>query len=1181
MSNTKGQALRTFDFQKLGRSNYNEWKRQMKWLLLGEDLWGYVDGSEVKPGDGAADDGVRKWRKGNQKALYFIGTSIESELQVHIDNIENAKEAWDIIKNQFQRVSLMQKIRLRKQYYQLEFQYGGDIHMHVRKLCELHNEMKELGEPIDDKELAMTLLASLPFERYQSLIVALDVAGEDNLSFNNVKALLLNEAGANVIFSKGVCKISANGKILGIGQKYERLFGIKVVFPDHVCIAQAKPLDDYSLELWHERMGHINKNSISTLQKVVEGISTIKKVNHCLSCAKGKQQREPFESRSSHSEDILDIVHTDVMGPFEIESIGGSHYICTFIDDKSRYAFVYMIKSKKEVFEKFVNFVKMMKIQTGRSIKKVRSDNGGEYSSVAMKEFCKKKGIQHQYTTSYTPEQNGVAERFNRTIAENMRAMLYHAKLPKKFWAEAINTAVYLKNRSPHSYLDGITPFEIFHGQKPNLSNLRVFGCLTTVHIPKQQRLKIDAKAEVKIFIGYPDNVKGYRLIDPESLKVTISRNVIFHEDKFLCDIENTGNNQLVTTSNYFDINCCNADDDDDDNDDDNDDDDGGGENTMVNVNENSNVQMSRDVSEETVDLEDVSGLSQEEDSVHVGATYEETFMNQIKSLPEKRPSALRPINDMSAEHCKLAESLISEINEPSSIEEAWQNQYGKQWMAATDSEFESLIEANTWELVPLPKNKNIVGCKWIFKVKRKADNSIDRFKARLVAQGYSQKYGIDFDEVFSPVARFATIRTVLALSTLLDLDVHQLDVKTAFLNGSLDDEIYMQQPDGYINKKHPDYVCKLKRSIYGLRQAARCWNKVIDGYLKSKNYKASSADSCVYIKQENGSFIILCLYVDDILIASNNMSMLEKEKSELGKRFSVTDQGEVHYILGMAIKRDRPKGTMFLSQHNYVENVLKRFRMESCNSVTTPLAAGVKLSKATETENSVNCNLYQQVIGCLTYLMTATRPDLSAAVNLLSQFMSNPNKEHWSSVKHILRYLRGTTEHGLCYTRNSGNIILTGYSDSSWGDCIDTRRSTSGHVFLLGGNLITWRTKKQSTVAKSSTEAELVALSQATQECLWLRQLLKDLEFTQKGASVIFEDNQGAINLTKHQKHHDRTKHIAIHDLFCRERVHSGEIDVCYCNTNKMLADIMTKSVSRLQFQKMCFLLGIKNNNQ
>ena len=1347
--NQKDVLFRNFEFAKLSRSNYNEWKRNMKWFLMGEDLWGYVDGSDVKPEDAEALAVRTRWRKGNQRALYFIGTSISSELQVHVDNVTSAKEAWVSLKDQFQRVSLMQKIRLRKQYYRLEMQFGGDIQEHIQKLCELHNEMKELGEPTDDKDLAMTLLASLPFERYQSLIVSLDVAGEDKINFNNVKALLLNEMdrmayratgeqqitaklatvgvstkykgkvkcyicgkrghiakhcystkkkdgkfldrnqhnkdaqsackvvaesgdgpsfaltignitsnsngvwlidsgatqhmvqdknlledfvlfdkpqeirlaakskpiycigegslrnikleggqvlvdlekvlcvpdiadnllsvhsmtmhGASVVFNGETCNINAGNKVLGVGHKYQRLYGVKVLFPARVCVSCmcvarvciSKSLDDYSMTLWHRRLGHISQNNIVKLQSVAEGIANIKKASPCMSCAQGKQHRDPFPQSYSHASDLLEVVHSDVMA-FEVNSIGGSRYICTFIDDKSRYAFVYMLKTKNEVLMRFKDFVEMVETQTGKCVKILRTDNGGEFTSKEFLQFCREKGIQCQYSNPYTPEQNGMAERLNRTLAEEMRAILYHAQLPKQYWAEAISTAAYLKNRSPHSALNGKTPYETWHEKKPNLSHLRVFGCLSTVHVPKQKRTKLDAKALVRIFIGYPDGVKGYRLIDPTTLTITVSRDVIFYEDKFISDIELIKSDPVCYSK---DIMCMNLD--------------------TTNENDASNItKQDQDYeSEPDVNVNEESNIPHSESHrtlqddlpTVVGKTYEETFMNQVRSLPEKRPSALRPYGN---EHCKLADSLVSEINEPTSIKEAWKNEYGLQWKEATDSEIESLNAAQTWDLVPLPEKKNVVGCKWIFKVKRKADNSIDRFKARLVAQGYSQKQGIDFDEVFSPVARFSTIRIVLALSTLLDLDLHQLDVKTAFLNGSLSDEIYMQQPEGYISKENPGYVCKLNRSLYGLRQAARCWNKVIDEYLKVKNYKASSADACIYIKQSNGCFVILSIYVDDILIASNSTSMLEKEKSELGKRFSVTDQGEAHYILGMAIKRDRSRGTMFLSQHNYVENVLKRFRMESCNPVSTPLAAGVKLSKATEAEKSVDTNLYQQIIGCLTYMMTATRPDLSAAVNLLSQYMSSPNKEHWSAVKHILRYLRGTTKHGLCFARNNGQVTLTGYSDSSWGDCVDTRRSTSGYMFLLGGNLITWRTKKQSNVAKSSTEAELVALSQATQECIWLRQLLKDLGFVQEDASIIFEDNQGAITLAKHQKHHDRTKHIAIHDLFCRERVHSGEIDVCYCSTNKMLADIMTKTVPRLQFQEMCSLLGIKNSS-
>ena len=339
---------------------------------------------------------------------------------------------------------------------------------------------------------------------------------------------------------------------------------------------------------------------------------------------------------------------------------------------------------------------------------------------------------------------------------------------------------------------------EIFHGQKPNLSHLHVFGYLATVHVPKQQRLKIDAKAKVKVFIGYSDDVKGYRLIDPQTLAVTVSRNVIFHEDKFLCDMENIRNiHPVVAAEDLVSIDYCGGNYQDDEDDE-----------TEDNSDQRSDAPVSRDVSEKT------DNLVHEENTAQVGATYEETFMHQVRSLPAKRPSALRPSNEL-PHHCKLAESLTSEVNEPDNIYQAWHSEHSKQWHEATDSEFTSLIDTHTRDLVPLPYNKNIVGCKWIFKVKRKADNTIDRFKARLVAQGSSQEEGVDFYEVFSLVARFTTLRTVLALTTLLDLELHQLDVKTAFLNGTLEEEIYTRQPEGYIDEKHPDYVCKLRRSLY------------------------------------------------------------------------------------------------------------------------------------------------------------------------------------------------------------------------------------------------------------------------------------------------------------------------------------------------------------------------------
>ena len=404
------------------------------------------------------------------------------------------------------------------------------------------------------------------------------------------------------------------------------------------------------------------------------------------------------------------------------------------------------------------------------------------------------------------------------------------------------------------------------------------------------------------------------------------------------------------------------------------------------------------------------------------------------------------------------------------------------------------------------------------------------------------------------------------------------MDVKTAFLNGSLDCDIYMSQPEGFIDASKPNHVCKLKKSIYGLKQSARCWNSTLDEYLKSVGYCKSNADECIHMKsvrEANGqiNFVILGMYVDDIIPVSNSPTLLKAEKAALYERFEMIDQGEIHYILGMSIKRDRRSRTLTINQSNYLEKDLRRFRMQDCKAAPTPLESGRKLSSS---DMTFDVQTYQQAIGCLTYTSTARRPDIAAAVGVLSQYMSRPSKDHWMGVKRVLRYLKGALHHGLKFSVQEQKPMLFGYSDADWAGDVDTRKSTSGYVFQFGAATFSWSSKKQSTVAKSSTEAEYVALSSATQEAVWLRRLMKDLGRQMDAPTTIYKDNQGAIELAKNAKYHNRTKHIDICHHFVHKRVVSNEISITYCPTEDMVADIMTKGLPRHTFEKLRDLFGV-----
>ena len=462
----------------------------------------------------------------------------------------------------------------------------------------------------------------------------------------------------------------------------------------------------------------------------------------------------------------------------------------------------------------------------------------------------------------------------------------------------------------------------------------------------------------------------------------------------------------------------------------------------------------------------------------------------------------------------------IASKTEPATVTEALNGPDKSKWTNAMEREMNSLSKNDVWDLVELPKDRKPVGSKWVFKVKFDADRSVERYKARLVAQGYSQKPGLDYDKTFSPVVRFESLRTVIALALQNDLKLHQMDVTTAFLNGELEEDVYMCQPEGFVAPGREKLVCKLKRSIYGLKQSPRCWNSILDSHLKGMGFVQTSSDPCLYVNTE-GEFFVIAVYVDDIVLAGRDEKRLSQVKEAIGSKFEVKDMGALHYFLGVRIIQDQTNGKNWIGQQAYTEGLLQRFGMENAKPVSTPVDVGTKLVKAIEETDLVDQRLYQSAVGSLLYLSTGTRPDITFAVSNVAKFCAEPSNAHWTAVKRIFRYLKGTSNLGLLYRKNSPGRC-TGYSDSDWAGDIEDRRSTSGYVFLINGADVSWRSKKQSCVALSTAEA---ALASAAQEAMWIRQLTQDLKDGSDRATVIYEDNQAVISMAQNPHFHGRAK--------------------------------------------------------
>jgi transposase InsO family protein len=703
----------------------------------------------------------------------------------------------------------------------------------------------------------------------------------------------VNDHGYDVTFSRnGVVAIRDGDDIIAEGYREGNLYYLQLQSQtpltenpemessfesSYTLRTDTVPMSDY--ELWHLRLGHLGAKNLLKMPTLVQGMehaNLAPPISHvCEGCIYGKHCRTPF-TESHTSRELMELVHSDLIGPIRVPSINRARYVLTFIEHRSRYPKCYFLMSKDSevVLERFKEYKAWAENITERKIKVLRTDGGREYINMHMKAYLTGHGIEHQHTVPYTPQQNGIAERFNRTVMERTRAILHSQHLPSKLWAEVLDTIRYLYTIGPIRALKDSTPSMVFHttpSAKPTVDHLRIIGCVAYAHINRQLRTKLDAKATKCILVGYGNECKAYRIWDPKTDRVYHSRDVTFDETQIgFKDINDGGNLVLIDDLESTDLHI------DDD--------------SEYNIEAIIQERMNNGQREYLVKWQ---GYEQSQNTWEPSGNLEDTqALDEWENRNEKLESTA---------YMTDVEPYLQ--TDPQNLQDALRREDRELWINAMTDEIISLQENDTWELVERPKDRKVINTRWVFHIKRRIDGSIEKRKGRFVAKGYTQLPGIDFNETYAPVVSHTAIRLIIALATQYDFTIHQMDVKSAFLHGKIDMELYIEQPEMFEERDRKAWVYKLKKGLYGLKQAGRIWNETLHDHLTQHGYMPLASEQSVYIKRDqNGHIVIIAIYVDDLQIACNDKNMLENTKVELNAHFKMTDLGEVHHILSLCI---------------------------------------------------------------------------------------------------------------------------------------------------------------------------------------------------------------------------------------------------------------------------------------
>ncbi|KAJ1576925.1 hypothetical protein NDA15_003289 [Ustilago hordei] len=831
----------------------------------------------------------------------------------------------------------------------------------------------------------------------------------------------------------------------------------------------AKPASHTTSKLWHERFGHPGRNKTKQIQAHYLGKET--QLGHdardCNCCSQAKQTRARMtSSKTERAQAPLELVHIDLMT--DLKGHPNYHHALIVVDDSSSYVYVKPLLSKAEAFPALKAWIKTAEIATDHTLKCIRSDNGTEWSSFGAEEWKREAGFRWQKTTPYVSAQNGRAERMIRSLQEKMRAMLVQRSVPKELWPYAIMAAGHTLNLTPSTEANRV-PYEDFYRKSAHglAKQLRVFGCLAWVHLPRKDHAgKHGVRAIPGIMVGYDDEHKGWKFFTPgHSPSIRWSNSATFHEAKGWHD------RPSVQSPLQFGFESLEA--------------------------EGTRPEADSDKPELEVEVLDMEDPLPEP---HTAPPTDPTDDNRLELDVEEM----------------IGEAHTAALNLTPTLKEALAGDDAQQWQEAIRKELDGLEAMGTWEIVDVPPNTRLVDSKIVLRLKLDADGIPVRHKARLVARGFTQREGIDFEETFAPVAPLSAIRALLSLAVERNWEIHQLDITMAYLNFTLNHVIYMKPPEGA--KVPTGKAYRVIKGLYGLKQSGREWNMEFDKFLRRSNFHRLDCAPCIYTRGEGDNFAIVVIYVDDTLIIAPTLETVRRIKEEIGQKWRMEDGGNVSHFLGIKITRNREAKTMDLEQTSYVKQLLDEHLDKRRRKSSVPLQdIPVPETAASMAERKE----YPQIVGKLLWLSNGTRPDISQAVGVLARYMTQPSKEHYNAAQKVLQYLDHTRDTHLQYGSDKQQDFLTAHSDANWAsDATAQRKSSSGSAVFVCGNLVAWKSALQRCTALSAVEAEFVAATEAAREILFFKHLFKTVGID-VGIPTIFSDNTGTIQVSKDPAQH------------------------------------------------------------